>query len=287
MTEPLNTKARLSGKMIIDWCKQKQSANKDIHFKESLCSGLRIIRFTSSALGCIFPKNETVSGYIICYEILNSNDSISISVAADKSGIVKRMNKTYDALLKAMSISDNTEDKILLRTWSVSDEINTISQIQDVLDRIYNFEISYFETELNAWLLDHSRMIKPFPQFDLQTVSSAELPEEILIEGAMKDILTNKYERNIKARSRCIAYYGTSCQICGFDFGVTYGEEFAGRIEVHHRKPLYEIKDNYVVDPINDLIPVCPNCHLVLHSKKDGVYTVEEIKGLINKRCTD
>ena len=27
-----------------------------------------------------------------------------------------------------------------------------------------------------------------------------------------------------------------------------------------------------------DLIPVCPNCHTALHSKKGGVYTIEELK---------
>ena len=106
--------------------------------------------------------------------------------------------------------------------------------------------------------------------------------EELLIEGAMRDILTNKYERNRKARARCIAHYGTACQICGMDFGAFYGEAFAGKIEVHHRKPLYEIQEDYVVDPIKDLIPVCPNCHLILHSKKDGVYSVEEVKHMLH-----
>ena len=191
--------------------------------------------------------------------------------------------KIYKELITALNISDTDSDIIYIRSWNISDEINGISQIQEILDQIYDYELSYFETELKAWLLDHSRRIKAFPQFDLEPVSSKELPEEILIEGAMKDIITNKYERNIKARSRCIAYYGTACQICGFDFGAVYGEEFSGRIEVHHRKPLYEIKENYVVDPIKDLIPVCPNCHLVLHSKKDGVYSVEEIKKFLNK----
>ena len=282
MTEPLNTKARLTGKMILDWCKQKLSENEEFYFKESLCSGLQIIRFTSNSLDNVFLQNESETGYILCYEIYNLNDSISIAVTADKSRIGKRMMKTYNELLTAMNISDNDTDKIQFRKWSISDEITNISQVGDILDQIYDYEISYFETELKAWLSDHSRTIKSFPQFDLQSLSLSELPEEILIEGAMKDILTNKYERNIRARSRCIAYYGTACQICGFDFGEKYGEEFAGRIEVHHRKPLYEIKENYVVDPIKDLIPVCPNCHLVLHSKKDGVYTVEEVKSLIS-----
>ena len=284
MTKPLNTKARLSAKMIIDWCKQKQSENAGLHFKESLCSGLQIIRFTSSSLDSVFLQNKSETGYVLCYEIHNFNDRISIAVTADKSRIGKRMMKTYNELLAAMNIIDNEADIIQLRIWDASDEISNISQIADILNQIFDYELSYFETELNAWLSDHSRRIKSFPQFDLQPISSSELPEEMLIEGAMKDILTNKYERNIKARSRCIAYYGTACQICGFDFGKTYGEEFAGRIEVHHRKPLYEIKENYVVDPIKDLIPVCPNCHLVLHSRKDGVYTVEEVKGLVSNK---
>jgi predicted HNH restriction endonuclease len=70
--------------------------------------------------------------------------------------------------------------------------------------------------------------------------------------------------------------------ICGIDFGNFYGEEFSGKIEVHHRKPLSEIKEDYVVDPIKDLIPVCPNCHMILHSKKDGVYTVEEVRKMVS-----
>ena len=70
-----------------------------------------------------------------------------------------------------------------------------------------------------------------------------------------------------------IAHYGTACQICGFDFGKAYGPAFAGKIEVHHIVPLSEIREDYAVDPIHDLIPVCSNCHTALHSKKDGVQT--------------
>lgn len=278
MTEVLTTKGRLIGKILIDWSENKATENKNIHFKRSLCSGLQNIRFTSDHLNEVFAQNERDDGYIICYEIENLHEKVSISLVLDKSRLGKRMKKTYEQLLAAMDLSDNGELHIKLKRWDISSEASNISQIEGVLDQVYDYEISYFETELKAWLADHSRKIKPFPQFDLETVANTELPEEILIEGAMRDILSNKYERNLKARSRCIAYYGTACQVCGFDFGAVYGEEFAGKIEVHHRKPLYEIKEDYVVDPIKDLIPVCPNCHLVLHSKKDGVYTVEELR---------
>lgn len=30
-----------------------------------------------------------------------------------------------------------------------------------------------------------------------------------------------------------------------------------------------------------NLAPVCPNCHMILHAKEDGAYTVEEVPKFI------
>ncbi len=118
-----------------------------------------------------------------------------------------------------------------------------------------------------------------------------EIPEENadkLFEGAKRQITVNAYERNPKARSKCIEYYKklnngkTVCQICGFDFGAFYGKEVEGKIHVHHVKPLYEIGDGYEVNAISDLIPICPNCHLVIHSKEPA-YTPQQIKKMLKK----
>ena len=73
---------------------------------------------------------------------------------------------------------------------------------------------------------------------------------------------------------------GSACKVCGFDFGIAFGEGFSGKIEVHHIKPISEIGKEYVVDPVHDLVPVCPNCHMMLHSKFDGVYSIEELRHL-------
>lgn len=115
-----------------------------------------------------------------------------------------------------------------------------------------------------------------------------KLPEEFndsdlnkLVEGSKKQIVVNAYERNAKAREKCIKIYGTKCAICGFDFGEVYGEKFEGKIHVHHIKPLNEIDKAYVVNPEKDLIPVCPNCHLILHSKVGGTYTPEEVRAFL------
>jgi len=101
-------------------------------------------------------------------------------------------------------------------------------------------------------------------------------------EGSKKQITVNAYERNPKARQECIRIHGTSCVVCGFDSGKVFGEEFEGKIHVHHKKPLHELDDEYEVDPKEDLVPVCPNCHMIIHSKYGGTYTVEEIGDFLN-----
>ncbi|PFQ93175.1 HNH endonuclease [Bacillus cereus] len=102
----------------------------------------------------------------------------------------------------------------------------------------------------------------------------------ILKEGATKQISVNVYERNPVARRKCIEHYGCSCVICGFIFEKTYGELGKDFIHVHHLKELHTIGEEYEVNPIVDLRPVCPNCHAMLHKRKPA-YSIEELKGFL------
>jgi len=114
------------------------------------------------------------------------------------------------------------------------------------------------------------------------------LPEEInenkkLTEGAKTKITVNKYERNLEARAKCLEKYKYDCYICSFNFEKTYGETGKEFIHVHHLKELSTIKEKYEVNPIEDLIPVCPNCHAMLH-KKSPAYSIKDIQNMINKK---
>lgn len=103
--------------------------------------------------------------------------------------------------------------------------------------------------------------------------------EEFLKEGQYKEIKANRYERNVKARQKCLEAHGYGCKVCDFNFQQVYGEIGTRFIHVHHIKPVSEIKKEYVIDPLNDLVPVCPNCHAMLHSKKgEGIFSIEEMK---------
>jgi 5-methylcytosine-specific restriction protein A len=115
------------------------------------------------------------------------------------------------------------------------------------------------------------------------TVFPDEVDENLkYAEGKTKLVLVNSYERNQVARQKCIDHYGSFCQVCTFDFGNVYGNLGKDFIHVHHVIDIATIGTEYSVDPIKDLIPVCPNCHSMLHKKKPA-YLVKELKEMMNK----
>jgi len=101
-----------------------------------------------------------------------------------------------------------------------------------------------------------------------------------IFEGESQRAEVNTYERSLRARRLCLEHYGSSCFICKFDFNSKYGNKAAGYIQVHHLRPLSEIARRYQVDPIQDLRPVCPNCHAVIHIRTPA-YTISEVKEMI------
>lgn len=99
-------------------------------------------------------------------------------------------------------------------------------------------------------------------------------------EGSLRQIQVNAYERNPTARAACISHFGTTCQVCNTDLVSVYGEVARGYIQVHHLRPLSEVGEQYEVNPYTDLIPVCPNCHAMLHQCQPA-YTPDELWDLM------
>ena len=109
-------------------------------------------------------------------------------------------------------------------------------------------------------------------------------PAETFREGAKRTVIVNAYERDEKARTKCLAHYGRRCAIFSFSFGEAYGPIAERVIHVHHLRPLSEVGEEYTVDPVEDLCPVCPNCHAVLHLRKPDPYSVREVQELLGGR---
>jgi 5-methylcytosine-specific restriction protein A len=100
-----------------------------------------------------------------------------------------------------------------------------------------------------------------------------------LTEGA-PSVSKETLRRNAVARELCLSYHEPICKVCGMDFRLTYGAEFRDCIHVHHLNPMAEAAGLRVVNPNTDLVPVCPNCHAVIHAH-DELRTLNAVRALM------
>lgn len=87
------------------------------------------------------------------------------------------------------------------------------------------------------------------------------------LEGKKHETSVTRYERSQGNRKDCIAHYDYVCQVCGINFEQTYGEIGKDFIEVHHLYPVSQGKRQ--VNPIEDIIPLCSNCHYMIHCQEN------------------
>lgn len=102
------------------------------------------------------------------------------------------------------------------------------------------------------------------------------------VEGRSSAYTGTRYERDQELRKRALLIHGCTCAACGFNFEEFYGEYAKGFIHIHHVEPLFETGEK-IVNPETDLIPLCANCHAVVHRKRDKTLTVEDLQAMINR----
>ncbi|OAT86061.1 hypothetical protein A6P54_17780 [Bacillus sp. MKU004] len=224
----------------LDWKRSFNYENGDILFL-----------YVSGSVKKVRYKVEVIEG------LVQTNDTIfdqSFWVDQEKYDQSIGGNKTRVRLVDVV----DTDDLSLyqLREYGVKGNIQGSMKLTGELR---NYIMSFFHKDFSA---------EVYPE---------EVPE--MWEGKRKTITVNSYERNPLARKQCMDYYGAECQVCNMNFQDTYGEVGRDFIHVHHITPLHEIGKDNQVNPIEDLIPVCPNCHAMLHRKENGLcLTIEQLK---------
>ncbi len=113
----------------------------------------------------------------------------------------------------------------------------------------------------------------------------AEKSQEDLFyrDGKAIEYYGTRYERNPINRARAIELHGTVCKACDFDFEKAYGKLGRGFIEVHHVRPLSTLEQETAIDPEKDLVPLCSNCHRMVHRKKEEILEVDKLKSLFRE----
>ena len=174
-----------------------------------------------------------------------------------------------------------------LRLWPRHDRGTTKGQKYEKLNT--TFLKLAGATGLDLWSLDGLwHVINEECRIGLEKDLQEENEEQqTFFEGKKKLVTGIAYERNPKARSECIRHNGTACVACGFDFFEAYGELGLGFIHVHHVSDVAS-QGETEIDPKKDLVPVCPNCHAMLHRRAKPARSIEELREIIAsaERCT-
>jgi len=113
----------------------------------------------------------------------------------------------------------------------------------------------------------------------------------IITEGNEKIIYQKTYERSKKLREYAIEYYKKNgeiiCDICCFNFKEFYGKLGEGFIEIHHLKPIFmfegEDLNKKIEEALKNVVPVCSNCHRIIHRNRMQPVSIETMKKYVNK----
>ena len=142
----------------------------------------------------------------------------------------------------------------------------------------------------DAELAEAQRRLDAVPAYARRhpTPPDANFPDELddeaeYFEGVRRRVTVNAYERDRAARAACIKKHGLRCAACKMTFAERYGSIGRSYIHVHHKKPLAARRGTYRLNPTKDLVPVCPNCHAMLHTQNPPL-GIDELQTILQQR---
>lgn len=207
-------------------------------------------------------------------ESTNFTFDLELSEARIHSRIYKKYNlngSLWDSLLKIFSSTSDTVSNLEILFW-IDEKLLTIKQLTNCFNEINQIEIAS-----SIFLIDDKNLLSKNISdiLNLTELFSIRACENIkLDEGEEYFTLQKKYERSPLLRKIAIQQHGVNCNVCGFNFEVAYGSLGKGFIHIHHIERLADTGKK-LIDPRTDLVPVCPNCHAMLHAKMPPLMPAE------------
>ncbi|MDF4204884.1 HNH endonuclease [Maribacter sp. SA7] len=238
-------------------------------------------------------------------KIFNAIEQSSEKIIGGKDGLIKRIKsaKNYvsnDDLTEwafsklvateNFNISSGSSSKPFFYSHNFKNvlEINDSQFKSDVIAKFLKWsdKIEYIDIrrKFNADQGDKKRFellvhIDLIPEGIKQQPSFSANNQDEFLEGFKKEIKTENSYRSGKLVKLAKEKYGTDCVVCGFSFEQKYGQHGKDFIEIHHLIP---IENGTRKSTINDVAPVCSNCHRMLHKGKT-MLSIEYLKEIIER----
>jgi 5-methylcytosine-specific restriction enzyme A len=231
----------------------------------------------------LWQRNMLTSGG----KIIQEHNFLEGAGSARKSNWKTRNRKMSVAVATAWS--DSLPVRVIICDGRMRDRNDPEARASEVTAReldVIPWAVTEYDPETGAVRI--TRGAKPASRSAGKSVRKREpiYPDELpssnsYEEGARKRVIVNAYERDPRARRDCLRFFGYRCAACDLLFSERYGSLGTDFIHVHHVRPVSRPSKVHRVDPTCDLVPVCPNCHAMLHQKNPPM-SIDRLRALLH-----
>ncbi len=204
--------------------------------------------------------------------------SKELEISGRDTEIISGRNDTY--------FSQKVRNLVSHRTL-VNKNLATYKRIEgDGLHKITSIGEKYLLENINnfVFIFDNN-----FSESQREEIIEKDYSNLIIEEGYIKFTQIKVRERSknlVKIAKEHYLHNGkVYCSACNFNFEDFYGEIGKGYIEIHHLKPIFAYEDSFEQD-INEalinVVPVCSNCHKIIHRDKDNLLSIPSLQDIIN-----
>lgn len=245
-------------------------------------------RITESqlVLPALYLMYKSESGFVSTSELIAKLTSVMHPTGIDAQILSGRSDtyfsqkvrnlKSHDTFVK-QNYATNYADGFLITPQGA----NYVEAHKDAIDYLLNDEFNYedVKTAIDNISSDSRRIVIPI--------------EEVISEGNIRTRSVQVRERSSKLRMIAIEHFThnniISCDCCGFNFPTFYGQAYGKNcIEIHHIKPIFQYQgdtfEQLVSNALKNLLPVCPNCHRVIHKNHIGSNDIIEFMTEMRQR---
>jgi len=206
------------------------------------------------------------------------------------AGVIRFDLFSQDLIKKAESSYRTNRDEVSALFSSITEpatltvRVNDSLLTEDAVERTWNsLDLRWFfpdDDSNDEWEIAERLLTSAIPTlFDFLTGFGTPAGPTTVgeVEGAVAATSCGRYKRSATNRAACLKHFGAVCKACGLKPEDSYGDEGPSIMHVHHLVPLSAMESPKALSPIEELVPLCPNCHNFAH-KKSPPYTPEEIR---------
>lgn len=164
----------------------------------------------------------------------------------------------------------------------------------DTSTKIYKITDAGITVVNESWEAFTSLISQGFTPAERRKEIDRDITNMIIEEGEQREVSQKQRMRSKRLRELKLADLvrrgaGLECCTCGFNFERKYGGVGKDFIIIHHTTPIHTMdidgKAMKLDEALKKVVPVCSNCHSIIHRDREKMLTVDELKEIIKRQA--